>query len=123
MRVKRLMILTLTGVVLAGCAMSKVQPDGKYISNPSLPTLSSLPDPQWVGGETNPGGYGHPLRPFAIALYPVGVALDWALMWPFYMVGSLAPGWFGITADDAQTFYERNPELIEWKDAPRIRWE
>jgi hypothetical protein len=119
MHMKKLVILALAGVVLTGCAMSKTLPDGKHISNPSLPTMSQLPDPQWAGGDTVPSAYGHPLRPFAIILHPVGKVFDYALMWPFYALGGLAPGWFGVTTDDAHVFHSRQPDLVEWKDAPR----
>jgi hypothetical protein len=98
-------------------------PDGEYISNPSLPLLSSLPDPHWVGYSSNPSAYGHPFRPLGFAFYPIGVALDYAIVRPFYMLGGLAPEWFGLTADDAQVYQGHMPELGVSKDAPRYRTE
>jgi hypothetical protein len=137
MRRQRLITLALAGAVLAGCAANDLKaqkedswsrvaqalPDGRHIHNPALPTLSQLPDPQWVGFDPVPSAYGHVLRPFAFFLYPVGTALDYALMRPLYMLGGLAPEWFGLTADDALGYYSHMPELIISKDAPRHRYE
>jgi hypothetical protein len=40
-------------------------------------------------------------------------------MWPFYMLGGLAPEWFGLTTDDAQGYQSHMPELTISRDAPR----
>ena len=103
--------------------VSQSLPDGEYIYNPALPTLSKLPDPTWVGYSSNPSAYGAPFRPLAFVLYPIGVALDWVLVKPFYMLGGLAPEWFGLNADDARGYQGHMPELIISKDAPRNRFE
>jgi hypothetical protein len=134
---KKLIVLALAGAVLAGCAandlkarkddswnrVSQGMPDGKYINNPSLPTMSKLPDPTWVGQETNPNAYGHILRPIALLAYPVGVIFDYVLVRPFHLLGGLAPEWFGYTVDDALGYQSHMPELITSKDAPRYRHE
>ena len=92
MHMRNLVVLALAGAVLVGCSASELKsrkddgwslvsqglPDGKYIHNPSLPRLSTLPDPTWVGQENAPNAYGHIFRPFGFVLHPVGVALDWA---------------------------------------------
>jgi hypothetical protein len=133
MYARKLIILALAGAIVAGCSgnalrswkddsWSQVSPalsDGRHISNPSLPTLSKLPDPQWVGVSPVPNNYGHPFRPLAFVLQPIGVALDYALMRPFYMLGGLAPEWFGLTSDDAQGYQGHMPEFFNSKDAPR----
>jgi hypothetical protein len=103
--------------------VSQSLPDGEYISNPALPTLSQLPDPKWVGSTTVPSAYGHPFRPLGFVFHPVGVALDYALVRPFHMLGGLAPEWFGLTADDAYGYQGHMPELSISKDAPRYRFE
>jgi hypothetical protein len=137
MRTRNLVVLALAGAVLAGCSASELKsrkddgwslvsqglPDGKYIHNPSLPSLSTLPDPTWVGQESAPNAYGHIFRPFGFVLHPVGVALDWALIKPFHMLAGLAPEWFGLTTDDALGYQSHMPELITSKDAPRYRHE
>jgi hypothetical protein len=137
MRTSKLVILALALGVLAGCAANDLKarkddswsrlpqtlPDGRYIYNPSLPTLSSLPDPQWVGADPNPNAYGHPFRPLGILFYPIGVAFDYAVVRPLYMLGGLAPEWFGMTADDAWVYHSHMPELTISKDAPRYRYE
>ena len=137
MRTKELIILVLAGAVVASCSantlkarkddgwarVSQTLPDGKFIYNPSLPTLSKLPDPQWIGYESVPSAYGAPFRPLALILYPVGVVLDYVLMRPLYMLGGLAPEWFGLTTDDAQGYQEEMPELMTSRDAPRYRFE
>ena len=98
-------------------------PDGRYIANPALPTLSTLPDPHWVGSDSVPSAYGHPLRPVGMFFYPFGVAFDWILVKPLYMLGGLAPEWFGMTTDDALGYQSHMPELTISKDAPRYRYE
>ena len=137
MRTRHLIILVVAAAVGMGCSanglkarkddgwarVSQTLPDGEYIYNPSLPTLSKLPDPSWVGYSSNPSAYGAPFRLLGFVLYPVGVALDWVVMKPFYMLGGLAPKWFGLSADDAQGYQGHMPELIISKDAPRNRFE
>ena len=86
--------------------------------NPSLPTLSTLPDPTWVGHDPVPNAYGHPFRPVAMVLYPFGVAFNWVVVEPLYMLGGLAPEWFGMTTDDALGYHSHMPELVTSKDAP-----
>ena len=120
---RQLAILLVAAAVCVGCAVSKGMPDGEYINNPSLPTLSKLPDPTWVGSNPTPNAYGHPFRPVALLLAPVGVALDWVLMKPLYMLGGVAPDWFGFTVDDSQTYHDHMGQPIEAKDAPRYRYE
>ena len=80
-------------------------------------------DPTWVGATTSPSAYGHPFRPVGFVFHPIGVALDWVIMKPFYMLGGLAPEWFGLNTDDAQTYQSHMPELYISKDAPRYRFE
>jgi hypothetical protein len=123
MRKRQLTILMVAAAVCVGCAVSKGMPDGEYINNPSLPTLSTMPDPNWVGYSPVDSAYAHPLRPVGLLLNPIGVALDWVLMKPLYMLGGLAPGWFGFTVDDSQTYHAHMGEPIEAKDAPRYRFE
>jgi hypothetical protein len=134
---KKLVMLALAGAVIAGCSANGLKaqkddswarlpqtlPDGRYIYNPSLPTLSSLPDPTWVGLDPVPNAYGHPFRPVAMVLHPFGVAFNWVVVKPLYMLGGLAPEWFGMTTDDAITYNAHMPELQTSKDAPRHRWE
>lgn len=128
-------VVALAGVV--GCSASSLRsqkddawghvpqslPDGEYFYNPSLPVMSKLPDPTWVGFSPAAYEYGHPFRPFAVALHPIGVALDYAVMRPFYMLGGLAPEWFGLTSDDAQGYQGHMPELTISRDAPYRRYE
>lgn len=118
-----LIVLVLAAAVCAGCAVSKGMPDGEWIHNPALPTLSTLPDPTWVGYTPVPNAYAHPLRPVGLLLNPIGVALDWVLWKPLYMLGGVAPEWFGFTTDDSQTYHAHMGEPMEAKDAPRYRWE
>ena len=103
--------------------VSQALPDGKYIHNPSLPSMSKLPDPTWVGSSSVPSAYGHPFRPLGLVFHPIGVALDYALVRPLHMLGGLAPEWFGLTADDAHGYQGHMPELTISKDAPRYRYE
>jgi hypothetical protein len=137
MGTRKLIILVVAAALGAGCSASSLKaskddgfkfvsqglPDGEYIYNPALPTLSKLPDPTWVGYTSSPNAYGHPFRPLGFVFYPIGVALDWAIMKPFYMLGGLAPEWFGLNTDDAHTYQSHMPELYISKDAPRYRFE
>jgi hypothetical protein len=137
MGMRQLIILVVAAALGVGCSasglkarkddgwapVSQTLPDGQYIHNPSLPTLSKLPDPTWVGSAPVPSAYGHPFRPLGFVFHPIGVALDYALVRPFYMLGGLAPEWFGLTADDAQGYQGHMPELTISKDAPRQRFE
>jgi hypothetical protein len=137
MGTRKLIILVLAAALGAGCSASHLKsqkddgfkfvsqglPDGEYIYNPSLPTLSKLPDPTWVGASTSPSAYGHPFRPLGFVFHPIGVALDWVIMKPLYMLGGLAPEWFGLNTDDGQSYQAHMPELYISKDAPRYRFE
>jgi hypothetical protein len=121
---RQLAILMALAAVCVGCAVDKGTSDGRYINNPSLPTLSSLPDPTWVESSPTPNAYGHPFRPVALLLHPVGMALDYALIRPFYMLGGLAPEWFGFTVDDSQTYHGHiSGEPLDAKSAPHYRYE
>ena len=112
MRLKMLVGLALLGGLAAGCSAAglKQQKDNAWSYFPN-----ALPDTQIA----NPGGYGHPFRGLAFVLHPVGVALDWVLVKPFYLLGGLAPEWFGLTAEDAQRFQSVYPELVNPQNAPR----
>jgi hypothetical protein len=137
MGTRRLIVLVVVAAIGLGCSASHLKsqkddawgrvpqalPDGQYIVNPSLPTLSRLPDPGWVGYTSNPSAYGHPFRAVGFVLYPIGVAFDYAVVRPFYMLGGLAPEWFGLTTDDAQSYQGHMPELVISRDAPRHRFE
>ncbi|MBI3454260.1 MAG: hypothetical protein HY002_00540 [Candidatus Rokubacteria bacterium] len=109
---KVLAVLLLAALVGAGCsaAQLKAQKDDAWARVPQ-----ALPDSH----QPNPSGYGHPFRGAAFVLHPVGVALDWILVKPFYMLAGLAPEWFGLTAEDAQRFQSHHPELITPQNAPR----
>ena len=75
------------------------------------------------GASTSPSAYGHPFRPLGFVFHPIGVALDWVIMKPLYMLGGLAPEWFGLNTDDGQSYQAHMPELYISKDAPRYRFE
>jgi hypothetical protein len=133
MRGTHWIVLAMAVAVLSGCAASDLKarkddawsqvpqalPDGLRPENPSVPRMSKLPDPYWANYEPVPNGYGHPFRPLGFVFHPIGVALDWALVKPFYMLGGLAPEWFGLTAEDAQRFQGHQPELRVPKTEPR----
>jgi hypothetical protein len=137
MLTSRLVMVALVGAVLASCAandlkaakddswsrMPQTLPDGRYIVNPALPTLSTLPDPYWAGTDSVPSPYAHPFRPLGILFYPFGVAFDYAVVRPLYMLGGLAPEWFGMTTDDAWSYHSHMPELTTSKDARRHLYE
>ena len=107
-----LIVLVLAVLVAAGCAASdlKARKDAAWSHVPQ-----ALPD----GLDPNAGGYGHPLRAVAFVLHPIGVALDYVLVRPFYMLAGLAPEWFGLTAEDGQRYQSHFPELVVPRDAPR----
>ena len=89
---------------------------------PSDPVEAAGPDlGRVLAGPTAPTGIR--FRPVGLLLNPIGVALDWVLMKPLYMLGGLAPSWFGFTVDDSQTYHAHMGEPIEAKDAPRYRFE
>ncbi|HZS32574.1 MAG TPA: hypothetical protein VFC42_04285 [Methylomirabilota bacterium] len=133
MRARGLMVLVLAAAVVAGCAGNELKarkdaawshvpqalPDGPHVVDSALPRLSTLPDPTWSQDDPLPSGYGHPFRALGFALHPIGVALDYALVRPFYMLAGLAPEWFGLTADDAHRYQSHMPELIISREAPR----
>ena len=68
MGTRKLIILVVAAALGAGCSASSLKaskddgfkfvsqglPDGEYIYNPSLPSLSKLPDPTWVGSHVDP---------------------------------------------------------------------
>jgi hypothetical protein len=111
MRGKALAVLLLAALIGAGCsaAQLKAQKDDAWNWVPK--GLPDTPDP-------SAGGYGHPFRAAGFVLYPVGVALDYALVRPFYLLGSLAPEWFGFTVEDGQRYQQHHPEIYAPKSAP-----
>lgn len=111
MRAKPLIVLLLAAALGAGCSASQLQArkDDAWFS-------TALPDMQ----DPNPGGYGHPLRPLGVVLHPIGVAMDYALVRPFYWLAGLAPEWFGLTVDDAQKYQQHLPQLVVPKTAPPV---
>lgn len=112
MRGRTLVALAVALVATLGCSATqlKAQKDGAWSFVPR-----ALPDAH----EPTPGGYGHPLRGLAFAAHPLGVALDYVLVRPFYMLAGLAPEWFGLTAEDAHRFQSHYPELLTPQNAPR----
>jgi hypothetical protein len=127
------MALTLVGTVAAGCSAGTLRarkddawshvpqslPDSPQVARSGLVSIISAPDPHWVVAEQVPNGFGHPLRGLGFALHPIGAALDYALVRPFYMLGGLAPEWFGLTNEDAARYQEHMPELSTSRTAPR----
>jgi hypothetical protein len=110
MRSKVLAVLLLAAFVGVGCSAAKLKSQKEdawgFVSE-------SVPD---SSGHTP--GYGHPFRALAFVFHPVGVALDWVLVKPFYMMGGAAPEWFGLTTDDAQRFQQAYPERVNSRSAP-----
>jgi hypothetical protein len=132
MRARALAVVALASVVAMGCAASDLKsrkdnawssvpqsiPDSPEVVN-GLGTIMGAPEPTWVRYDPVPNGYGHPLRGPAFVLHPLGVALDYALIRPFYLLGGLAPEWFGLSAEDASRYHEHMPELTNSRDASR----
>ncbi len=111
MRGKGLAVLLLAALIGAGCsaAQLKAQKEDAWNWVPK-----AMPD----DGPPDLGGYGHPLRGAGFVLHPVGVALDYALIRPFYLLGALAPEWFGFTVEDAQRYQQHHPEIVITRNAP-----
>jgi len=112
MRARYLVVLLVAAAVAVGCTAAelKAQKDDAWKMVPQ-----ALPDAH----DPNPSGYAHPLRGLAFAAHPIGVALDWVLIRPFYRLAAIAPEWWGFTAEDAQRFQEHHPELLTPQNAPR----
>jgi hypothetical protein len=133
MRVRHLAMGLLVALVSVGCAASQLKaqkdnawshvpqalPDATEWHHPYLQTMSKLPDPAYAGHNPNPGGYAHPFRGPGFVLHPFGVALDYVLVRPFYMLAGLAPEWFGLTAEDARRYQSHLPELVNSRES---RW-
>jgi len=111
MRGKALAVLLLAALIGVGCSAAQLKSQKEDAWNW---TPKAMPD----SGDPSAGGYGHPFRAAGFALHPVGVALDYALVRPFYLLGSLAPEWFGLTAEDAQLYQSHHPELTVPRNAP-----
>jgi len=112
MRGKVLASLLLAAFIGAGCSAAQLKA-GKDNAWNDFPT--ALPD----NHDGTAGGYGHPFRGLAFALHPVGVALDYALIRPFYLLGGLAPEWFGLQSEDALRYQQHLPELVTPRNQPR----
>lgn len=113
MRARAVGVLLLAVLVAAGCATPAELKSRKDNAWSDAPT--ALPDTH----RPNPNAYGHPFRFLGFAFHPIGVALDYALVRPFYLLGGLAPEWFGLTADDAQRYQQHHPELATPQNAPK----
>lgn len=112
MRGKALVVLVLAASIGFGCSAAQLKA-GKDNSWNDFPT--ALPE----GHDGTGSGYGHPFRGLAFALHPVGVALDYVLVRPFYLLGGLAPEWFGLQGDDAVRYHDHLPELVNPQNTPR----
>ena len=113
MRGKTLAVLVLAASIGFGCASGaqlKANKDNSWNDFPA-----AMPGPH----DATAGGYGHPFRGLAFALHPVGVALDYVLIRPFYLLGGLAPEWFGVESEDAVRYHDHLPELVNPRTAPR----
>jgi hypothetical protein len=133
MRAKALIALVLAGAVVAGCSANALKarkddawsrvpqslPDSPQVANGGLVSIMTTPEPNWASYDQLPSGYGHPMRLATYFLHPVGVALDYALVQPLYMLGGLAPEWFGLTNEDASRYQSHMPELTISREAPR----
>jgi hypothetical protein len=115
MRVRSFIVLVVAAVVMLGCSAAQLKAHKDASWNYVPRGLADGQDPNLLG-------YGHPLRPVAFLAHPIGVALDYVLVRPFYMLAGLAPEWFGLTAEDAQLFHDHYWELVTPENAPR-RWE
>ncbi|HSE95141.1 MAG TPA: hypothetical protein VLD61_04580 [Methylomirabilota bacterium] len=112
-RGRQTIVLVLAAVLTAACSASelKARKDHAWTHVPQ-----ALPDTL----RPSPDGYAHPYRFGAFLLHPFGVALDYILARPFYMLAGLAPEWFGLQVEDAQRFQEHYPELVIPRDSPRV---
>jgi hypothetical protein len=132
MRAKALIALTLAAAVVAGCSANTLKarkgnawssvpqsiPDTPTVAN-GVGSIVNAPEPTWIAYDRVPSGYGHPFRGLGFALHPIGVALDYALVRPFYLLGGLAPEWFGLTNEDAARYQGQMPELSISRESPR----
>lgn len=93
----------------AGCATTRTD-------STSASTTRSLPSRY----DTTPDDYGHPLRITGFILYPIGLALDYLIVRPFYLLAREAPGFFGYTRDDEQAYQRRLGRDRRLPDSPRF---
>jgi hypothetical protein len=112
---RQAIVLVLAAVMAAACSASdlKARKEHAWTHVPQ-----ALPDTL----RESPEGYAHPYRLTAFLLHPVGVALDYVIARPFYMLAGLAPEWFGLTVEDAQRYQEHYPELVIPRDSPRLHY-
>lgn len=103
MRGRGIVVLALAGV-LAGCATPEAFREQKATALPS----AALPDAY----NSNPAGYGHPLRIIGFVLHPVGVVADYVVVRPLYLLTGAFPAAYGYREGDARAYQEHFPELV-----------
>ncbi len=85
--------LLLISILSSGCAAKQKSDD-----------FHPVTDERRADASANAASYGHPFRLVAFVLHPVGVLLDYVIVRPIYYVTSLAPSFFGYTAEDEAAF-------------------
>ncbi len=106
MRGFRLVVSTVLAsvLILTGCTGIHVQEpeQPRTIYSSSDATALVYSDPAQASAVDD-----HYLRWVAILLYPVGLALDYAINRPVYRLAAQSPGFYGYTSEDAQLESQR----------------
>jgi hypothetical protein len=97
-------LVMIVALVSAGCASSR---EG-YVSQ-QLTMYSSMDATALVYSDPLASAFldDHPLRWMGFALYPMGVAIDYAVNRPLYNLASTMPGLFGYNSEDAMLNAQR----------------
>ena len=112
MGTRKLIILVVAAALSAGCSASSLKAskdDGFKFVSQGLPDgrvhlQPGAPDPVEAAGPdlgrvltSNPSAYGHPFRPLGFVFSPDRRgASTGSIVKPLYMLGGLAPEWFGL---------------------------
>lgn len=105
-----LCLVVALALVLGGCASTRTTDS----------TTASTPRSYPSRYDTTPDDYGHPLRLVGFILYPIGLALDYLIVRPFYLIGREAPEVFGYTREDERAYQRRLGRDRGLPESPRL---
>ncbi|HKW85845.1 MAG TPA: hypothetical protein VJM82_02130 [Nitrospiraceae bacterium] len=96
-------LAVVVALLAGGCAGSQIT----YTQTTSIYSTMDSTSLVYTNPRAASPANDHPLRWMAFLLNPVGVAMDYGVNRPVYFVGSLFPGLFGYTSEDAMVSSQR----------------
>ncbi|HJT21252.1 MAG TPA: hypothetical protein VJ746_12320 [Nitrospira sp.] len=110
MKTTALVAGTILLMAISGCAGNRqqmVDTGGEYVAPASIYSVMDSTSLVYTDYAAGAALYDNPLRWVAIALHPVGQAIDYGVNRPIYTLGSRMPYLFGYTSEDSMLDNQR----------------